>query len=65
MFYSPLRMVGNLAIDTACKIDGQLGVNSGEFNCGEEAPKRITKIGGLSALLPILAHIARVAQRRS
>ena len=35
MFYSPLRMSGNSAIDTACKIDGQLGANSGEYNCGE------------------------------
>ena len=62
MFYSPLRMINNIAIDTACKIDGLLGVNSGEYNCGEEAPKRIIKMGGLSALLPILAHTAKVAE---
>lgn len=60
IFYSPLRVVGNIAIDTACKIDGVFEVNTGEYNSGEEAAKRIIKIGGLNALLPLLASLTRV-----
>ena len=64
IFYSPLRVVNNHAIDTACKIDGQFELNTGEYNAGEEQVKRISKIGGLNALLPLLAMLTRVTPTR-